>query len=140
MSIRIIPKLGKTEVEARNREERLANVHRQIDQLSPAKPWQIEIKVYVKPRTDAQNRYFHAVILRDISAETGNDVTHLKACLMGLCFGTVEIDLGGKQMEVPVKGTSDLNVSEFNHLIDWSIAFAARECGLEIPYPNEIIT
>jgi hypothetical protein len=143
MSFIIIPKeINNPKQPYQKSKERAAAVlsaHRLIDMVKDSVAWQVEISPYVKARTDAQNRYYHGVALRMICDETGHDLDEMKAYLMGERFGWIEVEVRGELIRRPARTTSQLNTQEFGLLIDWTQSWAAKELGLYIPNPGEVV-
>lgn len=89
-----------------------------------------------KQRSDAQNKYFHAVIVKMLSDHTGYETEEIKEMLRGL-FLSYEIKIGEKIVKVG-RSTASLSVSEFEELNSKCRRWASQTEGVElyIPEPN----
>lgn len=112
----------------------------QIDALPDSRAWLVQVKRYQRRRSLEQNAFLHAVPLKLISEHTGMEMDDIKTYVMSKAFGTKEIEIAGETISRPLKGTSDLDVEQFNWFLEWLEAWAAQELGIVIPKPNEIIT
>lgn len=120
--------------------EHRGKVIEEIRLLQTDKSWLVQIKRYSRKRTIQQNAFLHAVPLRILAQETGNDVEDIKDYLLGEAFGWETKEVFGAKKRKPIKAhTSDLNTEEFNWFLEWIESWAARELNITIPKPNEYI-
>lgn len=121
-----------------------SNCIRYISELATDrdKPLAVEIKPFIKNRSQAQNDFLHAVTLRILSDETGETIENLKEYLLGEAFGwDAVVYLNNREVHRPVKrNTSTLNVKEFSWFIEWCESWAATTLGITIPRPGEDVT
>ena len=88
-------------------------------------------------RTLDQNAYIHAVPIPMLADHFGNTIPEMKLALMGECWGWKRDPATGK--ELPIKPhTSEMDVEECTHFIEWVIPWAATEHQFVIPYPSEV--
>lgn len=83
-----------------------------------------EIKRDKKHRSNAENSYFHGVVLPILSEHTGYDVYEMK--------GIVKYRFG-------VKKTSSLTTAEFEKFMSDVRQWASYELSCFVPTPNEAI-
>lgn len=92
--------------------------------------YRIIIEKADKERTDAQNRFYWA-ILNDIAEQTGNDNedlhTHFKARFLQ----------DHATNPARIKSTTELNVMEFNRYIDKILEFVGSQYGIVVNLPRE---
>jgi hypothetical protein len=110
-----------------------------LGELSQDKPWQVTVNQYVKKRSNDQNAFLHAVPLRMICDETGNEMDDIKDYLLGTCFGWEEYTVLKARKKRPVRRSSSLNTLEMKNFIEWIEAWSAQELGMIIPRPNEVL-
>jgi len=114
------------------------NARQYIDlDLDYNKSWVIEIKEYRKKRSLDQNAYIHAVPLKIISDQTGYTMDEIKEYLCGEFMGWQDYEVRGKQMQRPLKTTSQMTTLEMTNFIEWMQWFGSSELNLNIPSPNE---
>ncbi len=130
----IIPKASNP-----NHEHFRQQAHNLIDGLNLNIAWKVVATRHRKKRSNPQNSYFWGVIVKIICDETGNDANDIHDVLCGECFGWQEYEVMGLRKRRPVRGTSQLNVDEFEQFCEWCRAFAASNLGLVIPLPNEVM-
>lgn len=125
----------------------LANLHAFLDRLPDTQSWSIEVKRYVKERTDPQNRALFGVaypILRDHIGTATVDELHLECCER--FFGTVDVVVLGRTTKRPYR-TTTTGPDGKRDVIPWDqfSAFYAMvqqigaELGLYIPEPEKQI-
>jgi hypothetical protein len=87
----------------------------------------IEIAPKSNTRSHASNKYYHGVVLKNISKFTGNtsNDTHILMKEMFLDYG--------------VESTSELNSIDFEEYCERIRTWASSFLGLSIPTPNEVI-
>ena len=86
-------------------------------------------------RTLNQNRYWWAVPVKILAEECGYTPSQMHYALLGECFGYTE---GPSGKPVPVRpSSSELNVGEFQKLIDWVLDWAPAELNCVIPAPTD---
>jgi hypothetical protein len=91
----------------------------------------IDIKIYKPSRSDAQNRYYWAVVVPMLADDLGYTRDEMHEALK-YKFLREDYDNGLSR----VGSTADLNVEEFAHYITVVQIFAA-ELGIVIPDPNQ---
>jgi hypothetical protein len=96
-------------------------------------PVQVIIQKYRAKRTDQQNRYYWAVVVRTIGHHCGYTDEETHDALRWL-FLRQQAD--GKPNTV--KSTTKLNTQEFENYINEIKRWAAMELQLYIPDPNEL--
>lgn len=85
-------------------------------------------------RTLEQNKYWWAVPVKELAEHCGYTPNQMHYALLGECFGYRPGPAGAV---VPLKpSSSDLNIEEFSHLIDWVLTWAPAELGVELEPPN----
>ena len=100
----------------------------------------VEVKVYQPKRTNAQNRYLHA-ILGEFAMQTGNTLeetkqNYFKRHCNGELFARVkEYEHIGK-VEV-LRSSSELDTAEMTTAIERFRNWAANEAGIYLPSPDE---
>ena len=72
------------------------------------KAWQVEIKPYLKTRTNAQNRSLWGVAYPSIASQTKNDPEDLHRYFLGERFGWRVIDVFGQKRRVPMRTSSSM--------------------------------
>ena len=93
----------------------------------------ISVELERSGRSNAQNRYFHGVIVQMISDHTGYEPEEVKAILKSM-FLKAERD--GREY---VRETHRLDTAEMAEFTDRCIRWAAVELQMVIPSPNEIL-
>lgn len=104
-------------------------------------PWVVEIKRHRKTRTLEQIRYWHGVVVAGFCEELGWEHDDAHEYLLGTYFGWYETMLNDRCISRPVQTFTTpkaIKRDELSRLIDWAIAFAAKQ-GILIPGPNEVI-
>jgi hypothetical protein len=104
------------------------------------KPVEVIIRAPRSQRSVQMNDYLHSETgpFRLLGEHFGEDMTGIKYALMGECFGWVWSEVAKR--EVPIKShTSEMTVEESKFFVDWVIPWAAREYGVEIPLPREVL-
>ena len=100
----------------------------------------VEVKEYRPKRTNAQNRYLHA-ILGEFAMQTGNTLEDVKCeyfkkyCNYELFVRTKEYKLIGN-IEV-LRSSSELDTAEMTTAIERFRNWAAKEAGIYLPSPDE---
>jgi hypothetical protein len=99
--------------------------------------------VFRKPKSKRSldmNAYLHSTNgpFRLLAEHFGEDIAGIKLALAGECFGWVYSKT--IRREVPVKPhSSDWTVEDSKYFVDWVIPWAAREHGVLIPLPGEVM-
>jgi hypothetical protein len=107
-----------------------------ISMLAMDKPWQVEIKVYKKNRSLAQNKLFWKY-MGIIGAELGYDNQDCKEVICQKLLGTECKVVMGETINI-IKGTSKLNVKEFANFIEAIIRFAISDLGINLPTSDDL--
>lgn len=97
----------------------------------------IDVKKKTFGRSNQQNRYYHGVIVKMISDETGYSSEEVHNLLLCNAFGFEEKKLGGMIIRTPLKRSSSLTTTEFEFLCRKSRELASIELSLYVPLPNE---
>ncbi|MFC3228754.1 hypothetical protein ACFOGJ_16035 [Marinibaculum pumilum] len=106
-----------------------------LSKLNLKKPWQIEVKQYVRHRTLPQNALYWKWI-QAIAHETGNDPDDVHEALKHKFCPFVIVRMGGE--EQAVFSTKRLNTADMSDYMDRVHAFAASELGIALPLPEEM--
>lgn len=100
----------------------------------------VEVKVYQPKRTNAQNRYLHA-ILGEFAMQTGNTLEETKTeyfkkhCNAELFVVTKTLKhIGVKEA---LRSSSELDTAEMTTAIERFRNWSAREAGIYLPSPDE---
>lgn len=116
------------------------NVIRVVQALNREKDWSIEIKRYVKKRSNEQLAYFWAGIVAPICMETGNDKDDIHDWLCMECFGSEVYKVMGHTKKRPVRTLTSpepLTVEQMVNFCEWCVARMAQE-RIIIEPPREI--
>lgn len=111
-----------------------------INGLSMDKAWTLAAKPYKRKRSNLANSYYWAAVIRTIAEHTGHDGPELHEYLCGEAYGWIEKEYPTRTIQRPARTTSGMTAADFGNHIEWARSWAARELGLIIPEPNEIIT
>lgn len=107
-----------------------------VNQL-PDGAYDVVIEKYVPQRSNPQNAYLHAGPFPILMEEFGyTRIEDLKRDLMGECWGWAKSPVTGKDIPIRVH-TSEMNVEECTHFIDWLITWAQMEHNVRLPLPDE---
>ena len=90
-----------------------------------------------KSRSPKQNKYYHAVVVDMIAAETGHSQEEVHELMKSMFLPRSFVTLAGKEVEI-AKSTTSLSTQEFEEYQDRIRAFAATDLNMTIPLPNEI--
>ncbi len=111
-----------------------ARMHRHLGRLS-GKRVEVSIRQQRKQRSLDQNAYLHAEPFLKLAAAWGESVARTKLICMGAFWGWEPCRITGHLL--PVKAhTSDMTVAECTTFIDWLIAWALTDHGVEVDEPN----
>ena len=113
---------------------------REIQGLNKKRNWAIEIKRWVKKRSNAQIAYFWGGIVNTVVMETGNDKDTIHDFLCGDFFGWEEYKVFGQVKKRPVRTLTSpepLSVEEMVNFCEWCVMRMAEE-GIIIEPPREI--
>lgn len=116
-----------------------ANVHAFIDRLPESKSWVIEVKQYVKRRSNDQNAYLWGVCYDTLRRETGNEPEHLHEYFLGEFFGWETIEVMGQAKRAPIRRSSKLSTTEFAEFVAFIQQRAAEAVGVYIPDPEPAV-
>lgn len=122
----------------------LQNVHTFLDRLPDSQSWCIEIKRYVRERSDLQNRALWKCAYQTLSDATGHDAEDLHTYFCGERWGWVESEVLGQKKRKPRRTTttdehgrrdviSTVELSEFYAFVQQR---AAETVGIYIPDPD----
>jgi len=110
--------------------EQLAQVAKLVSQLSPDKPWRIQIGPHRSKRSGEQNDRFHALVA-EVAKETGNDPGWLKEWAKREFGPFVTMMIGEFQVSVP-KPSSQYDTAEMSDVMERFSAWAASELGIMV--------
>ena len=109
-----------------------------IDTLAMLEGQDIDLTIckHKTQRSLNQNSYFHGVIVKMISDETGYEIEEVKE-MIRMKFLSYEIKLGDEIVLVG-RSTVSLTTAEFEELNSQCRRWAAQAIGLYLPEPNEV--
>jgi hypothetical protein len=107
-----------------------------IDRLPMARKWRVEISLYRKRRSDAQNRYLWGIAYKALKDATGQPADDWHEYFLGEHFGWEAVEMFGKKKLRPLNRSSKLTTMEFMDFVDF-IQMRAAEHNVYIPDPNE---
>ena len=99
------------------------------------KPWSVEIKPYVKNRSNEQNRLMWSwhVIMADHFALTKNKTHHV---IMEELLAPINWEYNGKTYEV--YSTKVMNVKQMTDFLNMYHAWAQTDHGVNLPKPEDM--
>ena len=103
--------------------------------LDLTKPWRVEVKLYEKTRSKAQNRLYWKW-LTVISDYTGHTKEELHAELAYRFLEPLVLTIEGKEVTM-VRSTTGLKVKEFTEYLN-DIEMFAHDLSLVLPYPEDL--
>jgi hypothetical protein len=103
--------------------------------LERDKSWQVTVQPYKEDKTSDQRAFFH-VLCGVFSSETGYTKDEIKQLCKQVCFGTTEVIIGGREVEV-VMASEKAKRDEYSELIETCYRLAA-EAGIQLPPPRVI--
>jgi len=108
-----------------------------VSSLDHKKSWVVEIKRYVKKRSNDQNAYIHAVPFKILVDHTGYTIDEMKEYLCGEFTGWEEYEMFGRRKVRPLRTTSQMDTLEMTNFIEWMQWWASTNLNIRIPSPNE---
>lgn len=102
-----------------------------------------KVEVIVRPitrntsRSNEQNKYYWAVVIKLISEEQGSSAEEVHEILKQQ-FLSKEISMGGRVFNVPKYSTTELTTAQFEEFLSNVRQWASINLGVYIPLPNEI--
>lgn len=96
-------------------------------------------KAYRPKRSDAQNRFWHGIVVSAFAEHCGYEFAEMKDALALQLIPREVSDLTTSEVRTIPGHTSDLNTKEFNDLIERAQRLGA-EMGIVIPDPGEDVT
>ena len=114
-------------------------IHR-IKVLDAEKDWEVIIRRYRKPRSNAQLAYFWGGVVQTVVEETGNDKNDIHDFLCGEYFGWQECEMFGAKRKKPIRTLTSpepLTVEEMVNFCEWCASRMAQE-NIIIPPPHEV--
>ena len=96
----------------------------------------IVVSKHKKRRSGNQNRYYHSVVVRLISDETGYSTDEVHE-LLKMMFNSTIVNVGKNEIKI-AKSTASLTTTEFELYISKCIMWASQELSLIIPNPERI--
>lgn len=129
-----------------SRERVLARLETFLRGLSPTIVWVVEVKRFVKRRSNDQNAWLWGVAYKRLEEETGQEADDWHEYMLGEWSGweTVAMPTGrsgpslDRRIERPRKRSSKLSTVEFNDYKSF-IQRTAAQFGIDIPDPQESI-
>ncbi len=100
-------------------------------------PVVVEVKTIRPQRSSAQNRYWHGVVIPLFADHCGYEFDEMKDALALRLIPKDLVDMSTGEVHTVPGHTSDLNVKEFNDLIERAQRLGA-EMDIYIPDPNEV--
>ena len=113
-------------------------IQRWIRTFKPDQKVDIIIKKHVNKRTDPQNNYYWAVIVRMLSAYCGytKDETH---SALKYKFASFKPTMSSFGSELPrIESTAKMSTERFNEYIEEIKRWAAEDLSMYIPDPEEM--
>lgn len=107
-----------------------------LNSLNLDKPLSVEIKLYRKNRTLAQNRLLF-MWLTIIGNDLGYHVEEIHAIMKDKFLSSEIVVFQGKGFQVS-PSTANLNTKEFTEYLNRIELFANSELGIILPHPEEI--
>lgn len=97
-----------------------------------------EIVKYNKVRSNAENRYYHGVVLELLSEYTGYTADEMHDILKAMFLSEKQRLKWDKRKKIQIqKSTSTLTTVQFEKFLEDVRRWAASELGCYIPNPNE---
>lgn len=109
----------------------------QVCKRFPDGPVEVSIKVARPSRSSQQNRYWHGVVIPLFAEHCGYEFDEMKDALALKLLPREVTDLETGEVRIVPGHTSQLNVKEFNELIERAQRLGA-EMGIYIPDPGEV--
>jgi hypothetical protein len=97
----------------------------------------VRIEVTRRKRSSAQNRFWHGVVIPLFAEHCGYDIADMKDVLALKLIPREVPDMSTGEIHVVPGHTSELNVKEFNDLIERAQRLGA-EMDIYIPDPGEV--
>ena len=116
---------------------RRENCRQYIDELDPNRKWRVVISEYRKQRSTEQNAYIHAVPIKIMSDHTGHSMDEMKEYLCGEFMGWETYTVMGRDLQRPIRSTSQMDTEEMTNFIEWMQWFGSSTLNLRIPSPSE---
>lgn len=105
--------------------------------LSETQKINIEIQKQKMTRSIRQNRYYWGVVLKIVADELGYFPEEMHHCFATMFLKKI-IKIGDREVET-YNSTTRLKTDEFEDYLEKIRIFAAKELGIIIPLPNEVI-
>lgn len=105
----------------------------------PEGPVEITVKVARPSRSSSQNRYWHGVVIPLFAEHCGYEFDEMKDALALKLLPHELVDMDTGEVRIVPGHTSQLNVKEFNDLIERAQRLGA-EMEIYIPDPGEAVT
>lgn len=101
--------------------------------------WLATFKFYRPKRSDAQNRFWHGIVIPAFVEHCGYEFAEMKDALALELLPKEVVDMKTGEVRIVPGHTSELNTKEFNDLIERAQRLGA-EMGIVIPDPGEDVT
>jgi ribosomal protein L39E len=101
-------------------------------------PYRVELKEDRDNRSNNQNRYYWAVVIKTLSDETGFTPEEMHEVLKRKFLKYNKVLPNGEQVGITMS-TTDLDTKEFEEYMEQIRRFAIQELDILILLPNEII-
>lgn len=118
-------------------EESLTNFVIATNSLERDTPFDIYVSDTRKARSTSQNRYYWAVVIKELSDLWGFDKEDVHEILKVKFLKRTTYDLGGEIIEAALSSRV-LNTVEFTKYLDSIRQWALEKFGLYIPQPHEM--
>lgn len=119
----------------RDEDSRLRAI-KHIEALSLEKPWQVDIKLYRKNRSSAQNRLYWMWL-----TIVGDDLGYTKKEMHKVFakkFLPLDVTVAMGETVNDTKSTTDLNTKEFTEYLEEIDIFSSSELGIVLPHPADL--
>jgi hypothetical protein len=101
-------------------------------------PYQVELKIDRDKRSGQQNKYYHGIVVKILSDETGFTPDEMHETLKYKFLRYSKALPNGEEVQI-IMSTTDLDTKEFEEYLEQIKRFAIQELDVYIPDPNEII-
>jgi hypothetical protein len=130
----------------KRRDAILANVLAFIAALPVTKPWSIEVKRYVKERTNLQNKALWGCAYKALHEASGNDPEDLHTYFCGEFWSWVEVDVMGQTKRKPFRTTTHdengkrdvIETVELAKFYEFIQRRAIEAAGVYVPDPDPL--
>ena len=121
-------------LEVFDRDHMIAAIQRFPDDASVV----VSIRVNREKRSNAQNKFWHGVVIPAFAEHCGYEFDEMKDALALELLPKEVVDVKTGEVRIVPGHTSELNTKEFNELIERAQRLGA-EMGVYVPDPNELV-